>query len=174
MRVPHRKSRTSRVGVIFFWRSQNPHTRVRMSLLGGGGRSNLVRYKYLYTRRNDPWIWANKVWNTQKWGWKSILFNQSYIHPRWIISVLNHFVTLPECSEAKFDKMEAFSTIFQSQIFDYQRLCLPIRLGAPENMSFHGLQNMFGASSIWAFWVQYCRQNKFMHSLETLPFRIFN
>ena len=44
-----------------------------------------------------------------------------------------------------------YKHFFQSQILDHLRLCLHVRLGAFENMPFHGLQNMLGASSIWTF-----------------------
>ena len=98
--------------------------------------------------------------------------------PRFILSVLYRYLTTFRHSwgvlSPNLITWKHYKQFFQSQIFDHLRLCLHVRLGAFENMPFHGLQNMFGTSSIWTFWVQYCRQNKFIHSLEASPFRIFN
>ena len=96
----------------------------------------------------------------------------------FILSVLYRYLTTFRHSwgvlNSNLTTWKHYKQFLQSQIFDHLKLCLHIRLGALENMLFHGLQNMFGASSIWTFWVRYCRQNKFIHSLEASPFRIFN
>ena len=64
------------------------------------------------TGRHHPWISGNKVWHAQKWGSKPTLYNQSQIHPRWIISIPNHFATLLGCSESQFDNIQAFKANF--------------------------------------------------------------
>ena len=41
------------------------------------------------------------------------------------------------------------------------------------NPYFHGLQNMVGACSKWAFWCHHDRGSKFTYSLKEVPFHIF-
>ena len=67
-----------------------------------------------------------------------------------------------------------FKQLFWMRILDLPKPFLYTCLTTCLNMLFHGLQNMAGASSKWAFWCHYCRQSKFIHSLEASPFRIFD
>ena len=67
-----------------------------------------------------------------------------------------------------------FKQLFWRRNLDHLKPFLYICLTTWLNKLFHGLQNMAGASSKWAFWSHHCRQSKFIHSLETSPFRIFD
>ena len=87
---------------------------------------------------------------------------QTTLRPSW-------GVQSPNLTTSKHSKQT-----FQSQIVDQQQLCFHVELRARLHIRFHGLQNIVGASSICAFWVRYCSQNKFIHSLKASPFRIFD
>ena len=90
-------------------------------------------------------------------------------------SVPKQFATLEEWLGIHFDSLHPFKTTFQKSNFRAPKPLFAFwRLRTLESQAFHGLQNMVGASSIWAFWIQYCRQNKFIYSLEASLFPIFN
>ena len=91
-------------------------------------------------------------------------------------SVPKQFATLAEWLGTHFDPLHSFETTFQKS--NFRAAPKPLfafwRLRRLENQAFHGLQNMVGASSIWAFWGHYYRESKFIHSIEDVPFQIFD
>ena len=96
------------------------------------------------------------------------------IHPRHRKSVPNHSATLAKWLDSIFDHLNEFKTTFGKSNFRAPKAIFAYwSLRRLKNQRFHGLQNMVGACSKWAFWYHHDRESKFIYSLEELPFRIF-
>ena len=127
-------------------------------------------FKYI-TWRNDPWISADKLQKWTIWRWKWIFMKMLQIHSMGPKSLPNDSATPREPSELIFDLIKTFWATFLKSTSRPSDVTLAYTAW---NSYFHGLQNMVGACSKWAFWCHHDRESKFTYSLEELPFQIFD